>query len=141
MKLTENKLRSLIKEEALKLHEENLYELNAEDIVKIVYSDEGRKVYSHIKNIASKLGLADNPLRGPMTKATGGRKMHGGVELNAQAIKERLRQLGFDKNEISQIRDSFADAAQRAMEATKSRSSMKTTSRATNFTKTPRPVL
>lgn len=119
MKLTEDKLRSLIKEEALKLQEENLYELTAEEIVKIVYGDEDQKVYSHIKNIASKLGLADSPIRRSFQEPSGGRTAFGGPQRNAQNIKKQLRSFGFDENEIAKVRDAFADAAQRAGEATK----------------------
>lgn len=122
MKLTEQRLKRLINEEAMKLREENVYELSADDIVKIVYGDEDRKVYSHIKNIASKLGLADNPLRGPTgpyEAPTGaGRREFGGPEQNTQHIKKRLKQLGFDDNEISQMREMFNDAAKKAAKKT-----------------------
>jgi hypothetical protein len=91
MKLTESRLRKIVKEEALKLQEENLYQLTADDIVKIVYSDEDRKVYSHIKNVASKLGLADNPLRGVLP-----RQLEEGNATADQNLTPRLLKRNFD---------------------------------------------
>jgi len=122
MKLTEQRLNRIIKEEALKLQEENLYELSADDIVKIVYSDEDRKVYSYIKNVASKLGLADNPLRGPVgpyeAPTGGGRKEFGGPEKNAEYLEREFKRLGFDENQISKMRDAFNRAAKNAAKTT-----------------------
>lgn len=127
MKLTENKLRKIIREEQKILREENTYDLTSQDLVKIVFGDAGRKIVSKIMQIGQTLGLTDTPIRQAKSAATyeGWRniaKWQGkGPKQSAETLKQKLEKLGFDKNEAGQIRQAFADAAGTAAEVVKSR--------------------